>query len=155
MTEFEYMYDIRFCCVFRIILLHCCCKSISWPLFYCQGLQHWFWAVIQQILWHLYLISPEPCRAARCRISIGVQSSQSEGPREKGMKQRWALGDRMSLCAAKGLWDMQVFKTQLKEALEVKGLFVIHECKYEGACTHKRFHLRQCRTCAHSHHECK
>ena len=27
---------------------------------------------------------------------------------------------------------MRVFKTELKEASEVKGLFVIHECIYEG-----------------------
>lgn len=71
-----------------VILVYCVlCPSIptivvvsmSSLLFYCHRLQHWFWAAIPQILWHLYLISPEPCGAARSCISVRVQSSQSEG----------------------------------------------------------------------------
>lgn len=36
----------------------------------------------------------------------------------------------MSLCVPTGLWDMQVFKTQLKEAAPVPGPFVIHERRH-------------------------
>lgn len=52
---------------------------------------------------------------------------------------------------------MRVFKTQLKEASEVKGLFVIHECIYEGKQvlpihTKVQYALY---ICVHSQHECQ
>lgn len=100
--------------------------SVSKLLFYCHRLQHWFWAAIPQILWHLYLISPESCRAARSCVSVRVQSSQSEGHGKREWNRGGREGDRMSLCVPTGPWDMQVFKLRLKEALEVKELFLTH-----------------------------
>lgn len=82
-------------------------------------------AAIPQILWHLYLISPEHCRAAESRISAGVQSSQSEGQGKRVWYRGGRWGDRVPLCPSAALWIVEAFQMQLKGPPGVKRLFVI------------------------------
>lgn len=62
-----------------------------------------FWAVIPQILWHLYHISPELSLQASQEPYICQSTKQAvRGPKEKGMEQRWAFrGQDVIVCSSR------------------------------------------------------
>lgn len=113
------MHSSQHCCVFRIIFI---VLSRVVVVLSPRTTAPLFGAVMLQILWHLYLTSPEARRAAKCRISAGVQSGQSVGQGKRVWYGGGCRGDRMSLCASAAFWDMEAFQTQLKgELWESKG----------------------------------
>lgn len=81
-------------------------SSGALSLFYRRGPQRHSGAVIPQILWHLYLISPEHRRASQEPYICWGTKQPVSGPREKGLIQRWASrGQDVIVCSSSVVRD--------------------------------------------------